>query len=364
MLVMCHQKFNAECIKKHRKKEKFVFLPNAQPKLRGIDSYIEKDNRKQYQSKKNEIVDLYLFQNIELDFSYFNTDNYDITTLCYAMNCGLSLDDSVFAGVAKKCIIAIIDIWKTNENTHTANYILGVYPLAEVSELFQRELLKNQIHSAFVLDILFSDIIFSRFTKDTIEFYHNIFGVLLAEYFDSHSDAKKRAACVEIIRSLEEKIFAIQEEGVKVALYQSLTLTPTYYGGAGDWSKCPSGYSYQDKQFLNEFFSKYGGFHLKEFLNTINKLHLEKLLPEILLSVKDAFKNAQQIKSSRSKSFERIVREQNNIVIKMITKAFFDFGSEIKQDEGLTTAFEEILEMLTEINYEEAATILDEFRVH
>lgn len=30
----------------------------------------------------------------------------------------------------------------------------------------------------------------------------------------------------------------------------------------------------------------------------------------------------------------------------------------------LTNAFEEILEMLVEINYEEAATILDEFRIH
>lgn len=49
---------------------------------------------------------------------------------------------------------------------------------------------------------------------------------------------------------------------------------------------------------------------------------------------------------------------------RMITKAYLDFSNEIKQDEDLTKAFEEILEMLTEINYEEAATILDEFIVH
>lgn len=48
----------------------------------------------------------------------------------------------------------------------------------------------------------------------------------------------------------------------------------------------------------------------------------------------------------------------------MITKAFLDFSDKIKQDADLTKAFEEILEMLVEISYEEAATILDEFRVH
>ena len=48
----------------------------------------------------------------------------------------------------------------------------------------------------------------------------------------------------------------------------------------------------------------------------------------------------------------------------MITKAFLDFSDKIKQDDDLTKAFEEILEILVELSYEEAATIIDEFRVH
>ncbi|WCM69290.1 hypothetical protein LZD60_11375 [Clostridium perfringens] len=48
----------------------------------------------------------------------------------------------------------------------------------------------------------------------------------------------------------------------------------------------------------------------------------------------------------------------------MITKAFLNFSDTIKQDYDLINAFEEILEILVEMNYEEAATILDEFRVH
>jgi hypothetical protein len=62
--------------------------------------------------------------------------------------------------------------------------------------------------------------------------------------------------------------------------------------------------------------------------------------------------------------FAEIIREQKVIVLVMITKAFLDFSDQIKQDDDLTKAFEEILEMLVDISYEEAATILDEFRVH
>ena len=36
----------------------------------------------------------------------------------------------------------------------------------------------------------------------------------------------------------------------------------------------------------------------------------------------------------------------------------------IKQDDELTEAYENILKVLIELNYEEAAVLLDEFRVH
>lgn len=361
---MNHQKFNAEYIKKHRPEEKFDFLPNAQPKLRGVDLYIKEDKREKYRSRKNEIINDYLFSNAELDLSKFNMDNYDITTLCYAINSGLSLDDDVFAGIVKKFLIAMIDMWKANEKTHNSHEILGVHPLYEVMRFFQRELIKNEMRRSTVLNILFTDIDFSKFTHETIEFYLDVFGSLLAEYFDSYSDKTRRANCAEIIRLLEDKIVAIKEEHVRVELYKSLTLSITNYGGAGNWSKCPSGYSYQDKQFLNDLFSKYGRFHLEEMLSTIYKLHLDKLLPEILLSVRVAFKNTPRTDKLSSDVFAEIIRKQKVIVLTMITKAFLDFSDQIKQDDDLTKAFEEILEMLVEISYEEAATILDEFRVH
>lgn len=361
---MNHQKFNFKYMKKHRQKEKLEFSPNTQPKLRGIDFYIEKDKKKKYKSQRDEIIREYLFNDAELELSNFDTDNYDITILCYAINCGLSLSDTSFAVIVKKIVVAMINIWKENQNTHRSHDTLDVYSLYEIMDLFQRELVTNEIQTSIVLDILFTEIDFSKFTRETIEFYLDVFGSLLAHYFDSHSDKDKRAYCENIIHLLEDKVIAVKEEKVKVEFYKSLILSNTRYGGSGDWSKFPSGYSYQDKQFLNDLFSKYGEFHLKEMLNTIYKLHLDKLLPEILLSVRDTFKNAPRTNKSRSHVFAEIVREERAIVLIMITKAFLDFSDKIKQDDDLIKAFEEILEMLVDISYEEAATILDEFRVH
>ena len=361
---MNHQKFHAGYMKKYRQKEKLEFPPNAQPKFRDTDFYIEKDEREKYKSKRDEIIREYLFNNTELELSNFDMDNYDITTLCFAINCGLSLDDTSFAVIVKKFVVAMINVWKVNQNTHRSHDMLDVYPLYEVMDFFQRELVTDEIQTTKVLDILFTEIDFSKFTTETTEFYLDVFGSLLAYYFDSHSNRENRTYCENIIHLLEDKIIEIKEEKVKVEFYKSLILSNTRYGGSGDWSKCSSGYSYQDKQFLNDIFRKYGGFHLKEMLRIIYKLHLDKLLPEILLSVRDAFKNASLVRLSSSDTFEEIMRKEKTIVILVVSKAFLDFSDKIKQDDDLTKAFEEILEMLVEISYEEAATIIDEFRVH
>ncbi len=361
---MNHQKFNAKYMKKYRHKEKFEFLPNSQPKLRGVDFYIERDKRKKYKSQRDEIIREYLFNNTEFELSNFDMDNYDISTMCFAINCGLSLENTSFAAIVKIFVLAMINVWKVNQNTHRSHDILDVYSLHEVLNFFQRELFASEIRTSIVLGILFTEVDFTKFTRETIEFYLDIFGILLAHYFDSYSDKDKRTYCENIIRSLEDKIIAIEEEWVKDELYKLLILSDTRYGSSGDWSKLPSGYSYQDKQFLNDLFSKYGGYHLKEMLNTIFKLHTDKLLPEILLSVRDAFMNAPRTNRSGSDVFGEIVRKEKVIVLIMITKAFLDFSDKIKQDDDLTKAFEEILEMLVEISYEEAATIIDEFRVH
>ena len=43
---------------------------------------------------------------------------------------------------------------------------------------------------------------------------------------------------------------------------------------------------------------------------------------------------------------------------------FVKYSEEIKREHQLTLAYESILETLAELDYEDAAVILDEFRLH
>ena len=56
----------------------------------------------------------------------------------------------------------------------------------EIIELFQREMIQTQDDAKMAIDILFEEIDFTKFTTDTIEFYQDIFGNFLCEFFDSY----------------------------------------------------------------------------------------------------------------------------------------------------------------------------------
>jgi hypothetical protein len=47
-----------------------------------------------------------------------------------------------------------------------------------------------------------------------------------------------------------------------------------------------------------------------------------------------------------------------------ILKAFVKYGDEIKKDENLIEAYEDILLALVKVRSEMAAVLLDEFRIH
>ena len=358
---MDHQKFNAEYIKNYFPDDNFEFIPNMQTKLWRVDSNGMKNDNDKYQSNKEEIIRKYLLNGVEPDLSEFDIDNYDVTTLYQIVNCGLPIQNPIFTKVMKKVLAVMIEIWKSNHRIHNAHVILGSYYHVELYLL--NEFVKDESCASTVLNILFEDFDFSKFTHETIEFYRNIFSGLLADYFDSHSDKVRRAKCINIIKLLEEKVLAIKEEKIKLELFRSLIFSATKYIGGGDWSNFPAGYSYQDKQILNTLFSKYGEFHVKDMLYTLYKLQLGKLLPEILHSVNNVFENA---KKTNLELFRQSIQSENEktIVLMMIALAYLDFSDPIKKDEDLIKSFEGVLETLLELNFEEAATILDEFRVH
>jgi len=356
---MEHQKYNANYLKVSKKDKEFIFNPNMQPKLSGIDRYIKDDNGNCYTSREEEIIDRYLLQEESLEIDVFDMSNYDISTICYVANCGLNFTNESFRMVIHEILLCVIDIWKYTKRNYNAHEIFDVYQEHEIIELFQREMIQTQDDAKMAIDILFEEIDFTKFTTDTIEFYQDIFGNFLCEFFDSYVDSKRRNICKKKILYIEKKVNDIDEEYVRIQLYKSLMLSVTRYC-TGDWSKIKTNYSYVDKQFLNKQFTKYGKYHIKELLRTIYQMHMDELLPEILISIRNSFQNAK----SEVNKFKKSIREQEAIVQLIILKSFITYSDKIKQDQELIEAYEDILEILINLNYEQAAVILDEFRIH
>ena len=356
---MEHQKYNANYLKVSKKDKEFIFNPNMQPKLSGIDRYIKDDDGNCYTSREEEIIDRYLLQEESLEIDVFDMSNYDISTICYVANCGLNFTNESFRIVIHEILLCVIDIWKYTKRNYNAYEIFDVYQEHEIIELFQREMIQTQDDAKMAIDILFEEIDFTKFTTDTIEFYQDIFGNFLCEFFDSYVDSKRRNICKKKILYIEKKVNDIDEEYVRIQLYKSLMLSVTRYC-TGDWSKIKTNYSYVDKQFLNKQFTKYGKYHIKELLRTIYQMHMDELLPEILISIRNSFQNAK----SEVNKFKKSIREQEAIVHLIILKSFITYSDKIKQDQELIEAYEDILEILINLNYEQAAVILDEFRIH
>ena len=191
-----------------------------QPKLIGIDHYIkEKEITQPYIEKKDEIIEDYLNKERQLDLTSFNMSDYDIAIISYALNCIVTIKDDIELQIVKKYILEMIDMYHATTHSYTHNDILNIYQISETQALLQRELLLGDTHTDIVLCILFDNIDFSKFNHNTIEYYQEIFGVLLSYYFDSHYDKEARIKCESIIHKLEEKIVVVQNETVKQELY-------------------------------------------------------------------------------------------------------------------------------------------------
>ena len=91
----------------------------------------------------------------------------------------------------------------------------------------------------------------------------------------------------------------------------------------------------------------------------LHNLNVEELLPEILDAINVCLKEAEKI-SSLLNQIKTAMPVANNI----ITTAFVKYSDKIKNDKHLTDAYEGILEALMRTGDEQAAWLLDEFRLH
>lgn len=331
------------------------YYPNKKKPPTWVRDVFEENNVELYQSRREEIIEKYLLQEEEIDLLDWNIENCDIQTLAYVSNCGLSFENEEFKMVMEKAFPYMISVISKAKHYHE---FFDAYAIGEVKTFVKNSLIGNHNVSA-ILDLLFELPDFTQMNSDAYELYEDISKHLLAVYFDGHSNIAVRRQCEVIITDVETKIAHISDEKVRDRLYSMLFLTLGKFH-MRDWKEIHTEYSYKDKMFLNTIWSKYGWLHFKNLLHVIDQMHINALLPEVLIPLN---KSLYKLKKDFQKC-ERIVKENEVIVNKIITKSFLDYTDAIKSDNELTLNFEEFLSMLVEFDMEEAAVILDEFRVH
>lgn len=351
---MKHQEFNYNYIIEAGEKFDIEFVPNHTPRLKGVDRIISQEGKTGYNKRTEEIISKYLYCEERLNISNFSIKNLDINILHYVVYCGLTITEPTVSLIIKEIIKCLFEDWTTYKNINRSGTAINFSVSYEIADFLGAQLFEN--HNA-VLDILFTNIDFTKFNKDVTDFYIKVFGVLLPKYVYAYNDFNGRKQCETVIFALEEKLNSIIcNSKTRAELYRALILSVS--GFEGDWSKKTS-YSYADIQFLNKVFSKYGKYNFKFFVFTLYKMKFEELLPNILPSVAttlEEFSKEEYFDSSELSDTKRVLEY-------FIVLAFLDFNDEIKQDEELTQTYEKILELLIRFNFERAAVLLDEFRI-
>lgn len=334
--------------------EKIDYQPNRKKPPVWVKRIFEKNGIDLYNSKREEIIQKYLIREKKKDLSTWNIENGDLQTLCYVSNCGLSFDNHEFSMIMRKISPYLLSIIS---NVEDYDEFIDVYAVDEVITFISNGLCDKD--SSAIVDMLFDLPDFGQMSSDGYELYEEIAAHLLAVYFDAYKNIEIRRKCEVTLLAIEDKISHICELEVRNNLCKMMFLTLGKIH-MHDWNELHTEYSYKDKMFLNEIWSKYGWLHFKNLLYVINQMHITELLPEIILPLNESLRKC----GENYADCKEMIKANAVIINKIITKAFLDFNDDIKCDHELVKAFEEVLETLVGFGMEEAAVILDEFRVH
>lgn len=353
---MNHQKYNAAYLEKE--KDGFVYVPNMHRLLWRIDEIFREESLPAYNSQKDEIVRRYLYEEEPLEIADFDIDDYDISTLCFVANCGLNFKDSLFAKVVKEVLKSMIRIWEQIQNQNGAEELLQFRQRDEVEELLRREVVEKNTDDYTAIDLMFDDIEFPILSRETERFYLDVFKYMQCAYFDNSEHPEKRDDIRKKMQYIEQKVNKLPRVSLKETFYKALCFC-IRSGYVQNPEKFKVKYSYQDKVFISEQFKKYGKYDIEEMFWGLHNLNVEELLPEILDAINVCLKEAEKATSLSAR-----LKDVMPIVNMIVTTAFVEHLDEIKKDEDLTDAYEEILETLVGIGNEQAAWLFDEFRLH
>ena len=357
---MLHQKFNYEYMLNHHKEEIINFESNLQPKFKGVDYIIEQDGEKQYKSKKDEIINKYLYNEQNYTIDQIDLSLYDMEIIGHIFSFDLDLEIPKYTSFIRNYLELMIKFYQKKEYSYYD--IISFTLITKIEEYFKQCLLSEKRYQ-IILELLFKGIDFSLFNREMVDFYINILASLTPYYIQSFNNKNQRKHIENVINLMEKYINEISNEWIKNELSIALILGFNKYWRV-DLSKENTKYDYLDKMFLNKIFSKYGHKHFYDMLIIISQLQYNKLLPEILISIQIAFKNYIIELKSNPQVDSNEINNIKAIINQIIYFAFINYEQEIKSDNELIDAYEGILQNLIDINDEKAAILLDEFRIH
>lgn len=353
---MSHQKYNAAYLEKER--NGFVYVPNMHRLLWNVDGAFREESLPAYNSQKDEIIRRYLYEEESLEIADFNIDDYDISTLCFVANCGLDFKYPLHTKVVKEILKCMIRIWEPTQDHNGAEELLQFRQRDEVEELLRREIVEKNTDDYAAIDLIFDGIDFPILSRETERFYLDVFKYMQCAYFDNSEHPEKRDDIRKKMRYIEQKVNKIPNVSLKGVLYKALCFC-IRSGYVQNPKQFKVKYSYQDKVFISEQFKKFGKYDIEETFWGLHNLNVEELLPEILDAVNVCLKEA-----GKEMSLSDRLKGVMPIVNMIVTTAFVEHSNKIKKDKGLTDAYEGVLETLVNADDEQAAWLLDEFRLH
>lgn len=359
---MEHHKYNVLKYNEINKRDKIVLKPNLQP-YANADVLLQSNGVMLYKSKKEEIIQKYLLNAEEADFQKFNIKDYDINLVCLSLSACVNCNDEEITYIIHQLLDAIIILYDNEREDYDVKTsdILYTESKIELQNYIKFQLFVSENSMKSIIDCMFNHIDFDKANHEYIEFYLRIFDYILENFFYSFDKNNIRFYCQKIHSTLEEKINNIEIPYIKKQLSKSLILSDQCFMGHSGWEKVNVTYSYRDIKFLNDIFSKYGFLNLEDLLIIIYKLQYQKLLPEVLSSLRISI---EKCKEYDEKTFVSIVKKRKDVLLLIINYAFINCSDDIKQDDALTNDFEFILDQLIKLGFAEAAVLLNEFINH
>ena len=278
--------------------------------------------------------------------------------MCFVANCGLDFKDPLHTKVVKEILKCMIRIWEPTQDHNGAEELLQFRQRDEVEELLRREIVEKNTDDYAAIDLIFDGIDFPILSRETERFYLDVFKYMQCAYFDNSEHPEKRDDIRKKMRYIEQKVNKLPNVSLKGVLYKALCFC-IRSGYVQNPKQFKVKYSYQDKVFISEQFKKFGKYDIEETFWGFHNLNVEELLPEILDAVNVCLKEA-----GKETSLSDRLKDVMPIVNMIATTAFVEHLDKIKKDRNLTDAYEGVLETLIHVGDEQAAWLLDEFRLH